>query len=313
MQGNKEAGLADPADNSAAIARAFAAMVLSNVCLAFGPVSVRLAAAHADVGPVTSAFWRLGLAVPVLFVLTRVMRQPIPRMGRGMVLMLLTGGLFFAIDLGSWHIGILRTRLANATLFGNITTFTFAIYGMIIARALPSRMQGVAMTLAFGGVGLLLGRSYELSREYLVGDLFCIFAGLSYTGYLIAMGRARGILQPMPALFVSTLAGAVPMLFAALAMEGKLIPDVWWPVLALAIGSQVIGQGLLIYAIGHLPPLIIALGLLIQPIVSTALGWEFYGETLATFDWIGAAAICIALILVRRGERPAVAKPLQPV
>src|SRR4028118_814623 len=45
--------------------RAFAALLLGNVALAFGPWLVRLS----DVGPSAAAFWRLALAPPFLLLL----------------------------------------------------------------------------------------------------------------------------------------------------------------------------------------------------------------------------------------------------
>jgi drug/metabolite transporter (DMT)-like permease len=39
--------------------------------------------------------------------------------------------------------------------------------------------------------------------------------------------------------------------------------------------------------------------MLTQPALSALLGWLYYGETLTARDWIGAAMIVIALILVR--------------
>jgi drug/metabolite transporter (DMT)-like permease len=279
-------------------ARGFAAMVASNVLLAFGPLFVRIA----DVGPVSSAFWRLALAIPMLLILLRVARLPMPRLGGGLLAVVLAAGLFFAADLAAWHLGILRTKLANATLFGNIAIFSFAIYGLVIARRVPSRNQAIALSLAAVGAALLLGRSYEMSPANLAGDALCIFAGVCYTVYLIAMDRARGRLQPLPTLLLSTAVGAGPVLAAALLMEPTIWPSHWGPLIMLALGSQVIGQGLLIYAIGHLPPLVIGLGFLIQPVISGAIGWEFYDERLATADLVGALAICIALVLVRQGD-----------
>ncbi len=305
MHGRDDVNLAAPQHSKSIATRGFAAMIVSNICLAFGPAMVRMA----DVGPVSSAFWRLGLAIPLLLLLTRLTGQPVPRMGRGMALTLLAGGLFFAADLATWHLGILRTKLANATLFGNIAIFTFALYGLILARRLPGRNQAIALGLAGVGMLLLLGRSYELSSAYLLGDLFCIGAGLCYTVYLIAMDRARGLLEPIPTLLLTTIAAAVPMLIAALLIEPTIWPRAWGPLVLLALGSQVVGQGLLIYAIGVLPPVVIGLGFLIQPLISAAIGWEFYGERLTPGDLIGGAAICVALILVRRGDAPRVAKP----
>ena len=285
-------------DNPTIIARAYAAMIVANVALAFGPWLVRLA----DVSSLSSAFWRLALAAPMLFLLTLLVRQPIPRLSRGMIGIIAIGGLCFAADLGAWHIGIHHTKLANATLFGNFASFLVAAWVLISTRALPDRAQSAALALAALGTMLLLGRSYQVDTRNLTGDLLCILAGILYTGYLLAMARARGLLQPVPVLLISTVAGMTPLLFFALAEGGRFWPGDWAPLILLAIGSQVVGQGLMVYAMGHLPPMVIGLGLLIQPFISALIGSWRYGERLGTLDVVGGLAICAALVLVRAGK-----------
>ncbi len=278
---------------------AFAALMLGNVILAFGPWLVRLA----EIGPVASAFWRVAIALPLLFLMARATRQPLV-LGRGLVLILLAGGLFFALDLASWHSGILRTKLANATLFGNITSFTFAAYGFFQARKLPGRMQGIALLLAAIGVTLLLGRSYEVSARHFIGDLLCIAAGFFYTFYLVAIDHARGRIASWSALAWST-AGAVPtLLIAALIMGQPLAPTDWTPLLLLAIGSQVIGQGLVVYAVGHLSPVLVGISLLVQPVVAATIGWIFYDERLGGLDLVGMLVVAVAIVLIRRADPP---------
>jgi len=285
-------------------ARAYAAMVLANVALAFGPWMVRLA----DVSSLASAFWRLALGAPLLFLLTLAIRQPIPRPSGRMLGMIAIGGLCFAADLGSWHMGIHLTKLANATLFGNLASFLIAAYVLIGERRLPDRFQAAALALAGIGTLLLVGRSYQLDPGNFTGDLLCILAGALYTGYMIAMTRARGLLEPVPLLLISTLAGMGPLLLFAIADGGRLWPGDWTPLLLLAIGSQVVGQGLMIYAMGHLPPMMIGLGLLIQPFIAALIGSMRYGERLGVGDIAGGLAICAALVLVRM-SRPALASP----
>ena len=278
---------------------AFAALLLGNVVLAIGPWFVRMA----DVGPLASGFWRLALAIPFLFLIARGSGQRFGRIGPGLWAATILAGGFFALDLGCWHIGILHTKLANAALFGNVSTFFFPAYGFIVTRTLPGRWQVLAIALAAMGTALLLGRSYQLSPDRLAGDLFCLAAGLSYTGYMIAVDRARATLGTWPTLAIATVAAAALLLPAALLIEGSLWPHHWGPLVALAIGSQVVGQGLLVYAIGTLPPLIVGLALLTQPLVAAAIGWGIYGERLTAPDVAGALAIAAALVLVRR--RPA--------
>jgi drug/metabolite transporter (DMT)-like permease len=92
----------------------------------------------------------------------------------------------------------------------------------------------------------------------------------------------------------------------------QVIPHDWTYVLLLALGSQVIGQGLLVYGIGHVSPLIVGLALLTQPAISALTGWMAYGERLRPIDWVGAAAIAIALVLVRLPERGLREPAVQP-
>ena len=279
----------------------FVALMIGNLCLAFGPWMVRLA----DVGPMASGFWRLAIGAPLLLMLAPALGQPLPRLSRGMWAVLALGGLFFAADLAAWHSGIVQTKLANATLFGNSASFTFALYGFVAARLWPGRNQMTALLLAALGVALLLGRSYELSPRHFAGDLLCLLAGLFYTGYLIAIGRARALLKPLPTLAIATLAGIPVMLAFAMALGQPLWPHDWTPLIILAIGSQVIGQGCMVYALGHLSPVVVGLGLLTQPVIASMIGWYAYGERLGTLDWIGAIAIGVALVLVQRPERSA--------
>ncbi|HEX8389674.1 MAG TPA: EamA family transporter, partial [Sphingomonas sp.] len=162
-------------------------MVVANVALAFGPWFVRLADAQGGVGPVASAFWRIALAAPLLVALAWGSGARPGAMRPSLAWVLAAGGVCFAADLAAWHLGIVRTTLANATLLGNCATLMFPIYGFLVARAWPTRAQGLALGLALAGGVLLMGRSYSLDPENLAGDLLCLTAGLLYTAYFICM------------------------------------------------------------------------------------------------------------------------------
>jgi len=289
-----------PISSTHRIARlAFPALILSNIFLALGPWMVRLS----DVGPVAAGFWRLALAIPLLLMLSWRTAGGSFRPGWAMGGTLVLGGLFFAADLAAWHVGIELTKLANATLFGNTASLLFPVYGFVAARMLPQRLQLVALLLAGAGAILLLGSSYELSARYLRGDLFAILAGVFYTFYLVAVDRARRTLKPLPVLALSTIVGAAPLLLFALALGEQVMPGDWTPLLLLSLGSQVIGQGLLVYAVGHLSPLVVGLGLLTQPVITAAIGWTVYDERLSVTDFVGAILICVALVLIRLPAR----------
>jgi drug/metabolite transporter (DMT)-like permease len=278
---------------------AFPALIAGNLVLALGPWMVRLA----DVGPVASGFWRLALAIPFLaaFALAQQRGQAAPR--PKLVAIVAIGGLFFASDLAAWHVGIGMTKLANASLFGNASSFILVLYGFILLRRLPGRVQALALACAAAGTALLMGSSYELSPRNFRGDLFTLAAGLLYTGYLVAVDRARRTMAPFPVLAIATASGALPLLLLANALGQPVMPGDWTPLVILSLGSQVVGQGLLVYSVGYLSPVVVGLGLLAQPAAGAVIGRFAYGETFSVADAIGAALVAMALVLIRLPER----------
>jgi len=287
---------------------AFPALLLGNVALAFGPWLVRLA----DVGPVATGFWRLALALPFLLVIGKFAGQPAHWPRRAMVITIAIAAIFYSLDLASWNAGIRMTKLGNATLFGNSGSFVFAIYGLWLAHRAPSPKQAIALVLAVSGAVLLMSNSYELSSKNFTGDVLTLIAGFLYGGYLIFVERGRTELQPLPLLILAT-SFSIPILLAISAGLGERIwPHDWTPLLIFALSSQVLGQGLLVYSIGTLPPLVVGLGLLTQPAVAATIGWLVYRESLSTADIVGAVGIAAALVLVRlpdRGLRAAAEPP----
>ena len=278
---------------------AFPALILGNLVLALGPWMVRLA----DTGPVAAGFWRMGLAVPFLLVLARHQAGPNISPSRGLTVLLAISGLFFAADLAAWHVGIRMTKLANASLFGNSSSIFLVVYGFMRLKRLPRPLQGLAIACAAIGAGLLLGSSWELSREHFTGDLFTMLAGLFYTFYLIVVDRARKVMKAMPVLAIATTAGALPLLLFAWLIGDPIVPHNWAPLVLLALGSQVIGQGLVVYGVGYLSPVVVGIGLLAQPLGGALIGRLAYGETMSVADIVGAVLIAASLVLIRLPER----------
>ena len=211
--------------------------------------------------------------------------------------------LCFAGDLAVWHLGIARTTLANAALLSNAASFLLPLFGYLTARRLPGRHAALALGCAAAGTALLLGRSADVSARHLAGDLLCLAAAVLYTGYLILVDQARRRLAPLTLLALATVVAAVALLPAALTSGGPFWPRDWTPLVMLALGSQVIGQGLVVYAVGHLRPLVVGLTLLVQPAIGATVGAWRFGEVPGPAEIGGAALVIVALILVRLPER----------
>jgi drug/metabolite transporter (DMT)-like permease len=275
---------------------AFAALLAGNIAIAFGPLLVRFA----DSGPIATGFWRLALATPFLFFVGYRFGFRFSALGKSTVWLATIAGLFFGVDIILWHIGIFQTKMANATLFANCASLILVVYGIFVARKMPSKWESAAVLFAFVGAALLMGQSLDLSPLHFQGDILSLGAGLTYTVYLVLMMRVRQNTESWGALGMASAVAAVVLLAASLSAGEQVIPTSWWPVVLLAFTSQFFGQGCLTYALPHFSPLVIGLALLLQPALSAAAGWLAFGETLTAMDFIGSALVMIALVLVRK-------------
>lgn len=256
-----------------------------------------------------SAFWRLGVAIIPLLLLVRLIPSQRITVAPGRALWggVALAGVFFAGDLLAWHLGIVRTTLANASLFSNLAGFIMMVWGIVVLRMRPSPRQVAVMLVALMGALCLLGASAELSLRHLAGDLLCLLSAMFYAGYLLAIGKARGTLPSLAVLAGSTIAGSVALLPVVLLSPAPLLPssiEGWLPLIALGLGSQVIGQGLVVYALAHLPPAVSGVGLLMQPVFAGIIGWTMFNEIMGPLELFGSVLILAALISQSLPARP---------
>lgn len=279
---------------------AFAALIGGNVALSLGAMLVRLA----DTGPTASAFWRMTIALPLilLFAWRESGGRAPPRPATWIAAI---AGIFFALDLATWHIGILHTKIANATLFGNCASLLLVLWAVFLTRTLPRGWQALAVLLAFAGSALLMGQSYEMSSDYLFGDLLSLLAGVLYTCYVILMQRVRDTLAPWTALGIASIVCVPVLLGTALALGETIMPRDWTPLILLALTSQVVGQGLMIWSLPRFSPLVLGLTLLIQPAIAALAGWLMFDELLGPVDIFGGMLVGAALVLIRLPNRAA--------
>ncbi len=271
------------------------ALLGGNVALALGPWFVR----EADTGPVSAAFWRMFLALPFLVLLAKANGQRLGGMGAKTLGLVMLGAVTFALDLASWHIGIEMTRIGNATLFGNAGSIVLLFWGFLVARTLPGRLEWLAIVFALAGAAILMGRSLEISDETLIGDLFSVMAGLLYAVYLLTLQGARGQFGSWSLLVWVSLFAAPVLLGIALLLGEPVWPGAWGPVVGLFIVSQLIGQGLMVFALKYFSPLVVGLALLTQPVVASIYGWLAFGEVLSPMDIVGMALVGAALAVSR--------------
>ncbi|MBX9635162.1 MAG: DMT family transporter [Magnetospirillum sp.] len=280
------------------------ALILGAVALGFAPIFVRLS----EVGPVATAFHRLALSLPIFALLAwrhQGWRQGVPAdkrvwLGCGLA------GVFFAADLSVWHVGILLTSVANATLFTNLAPVFVTLGLWVIWGQQPRPRFVAALAVALAGAVLLMGGSPILTPERLAGDGLSVLSGAFYGAYILTVGRLRpAVPTPVLMLWSGAFASAL-VLMVALALGETVLPQTmhgWAVLLALALVSQVGGQGLIAWGLAHLPASFGAVVLLLQPMVAALVAWMLFGEALGLWETLGAGVVLLGIHIAWKASR----------
>lgn len=278
------------------------ALFAGATCIALSPIWVRLA----DVGPTVSAFWRVALAVPLLWAVFAFIPSSQQFREKKQSRLLFAAGLAFAGDLAFWHWSIKFTSVANSTLLANLASIFVTLAVWILWKQRPSGMFLAGLAAALAGVGMLVRASLDFSPTGLLGDGLGVVTAMFYAWYLLSVKgvRDRGA-ATLHLMAVTTTITAAFLLPVALASGEALFPGTatgWLTLLGLAWISHSAGQGLIAHALAHLPAAFSSAGLLFQPVMAAVFAWILLGEPLVALQIAGGVVVLAGIYLAHRGS-----------
>ena len=286
---------------------AILALLVGAVTTAFAPILVRLS----ELGPTPTAFYRFLLAAPLYWVMAlavpgRSLRvRPEKPHGSRVYLLMAMAGAFFAGDILAWHYSIHMTTVANASLLLNVTPVFVVLAGWLLFRTRVTGTFMAGLATAMAGVGVLSGSSLALSRTHLVGDALGVVTAMFYAAYQLTVEDLRRRFSTVTIMIYAVPVSALVTLPVALfSGESMAITTLagWAVLAALAVGPQVLGQGLIAWALAHLPASFVSVSLLVQPIVAASAAWVLFDERIGVQQAIGAVAVLTGITIARRGS-----------
>ncbi|MEQ1776733.1 MAG: DMT family transporter [Burkholderiales bacterium] len=294
---------ADPRARTLAII----ALLAGATCIGTSALFVKVS----EAGPVSTAFWRVFLALPFLWAWAWWDRQrtagaPSKITQGGSRKLLFATGFFFAGDLAVWHWSIVLTSVANAVLLANLAPIFVTLAAWWLWRKKPAAMFLAGLAAALIGVMLMVGGDFSNSSgRALLGDALGVVTAMFYAAYQLTVTRLRGTVSTARIMAVSSVVTAAFLLPVAW-LSGEVFFPVteigWAKVLGLAVISQVAGQSLIAYAMAHLPATLSSVGLLLQPVMASLFAWILLGETLGAVAIAGAALVLIGIRIATQAE-----------
>ncbi len=268
--------------------------------ISFSGVFVKLA----HVGPSESAFYRVlfgGAALLAACFLRGERILPEPRI----LVASVACGLFFSVDLWSWHRSIHYVGPGLATLLANFQVFFLTAFGILVYRERPNWRYAAGVPLAMLGLFLVVGiewGAFEPRAKW--GVMLGLMAAVAYATYLLSLQKTQSFpsrITPMALLGYVSLFTALFLGSESFVRGNSLsIPDAqtWVVLVAYGLFCQMGGWLCISRGLGRTRASRAGLALLLQPTLAFVWDvWFFH----CTVNMVQALGVAMALAAVYLG------------
>lgn len=259
-----------------------------------------------QIPPLAFAGLRFVIASVLLWLVLRLREgnTPLPKGSLGKLV--LFGVIGNSVYQACFLLGLSYTTAANASLIIATTPAMVAAAGALLGIERLRRIGAFGITLAIGGVALILtARGLHFTPDGLIGDLLLLACAVSWTIYTLGVRTLGGGLSPLAITTWTTITGTPGLLL--LGMPAMLRTD-WgavglagWGGLAYSAVLGVVVAYLLwnnsVRVAGSNKTAIFGCAI---PMVATLVAWPVLGEAPTWLQAAGAAMIVTGVLLTRR-------------
>jgi drug/metabolite transporter (DMT)-like permease len=291
---------------------------LGAVCISSSAVLITLA----NAGPVTTAFFRCALPLPVLAVLAAAeqrRRGPRPLASRGYAVL---AGLFLAVNLVLWIHAIADVGAGAATVLGNLQVLFVAALAWAVLGERPDRRYLRTLPVVLLGVVLVSGLAGGggTGLHPAAGVAFGLATSAAYACFLLILRQTAGQARHVAGqLFDATAGAAAGALLLGLASGGLQLAIPWrslgW-LLLMTLLTGIVGWLLITSSLPRLPAALSSLLLLLEPASAMGLAAIVLGQRPSLIQIAGAVLVCGGVLIVAgsqdRGHGKAAAGEVVP-
>lgn len=253
----------------------------------------------------TIVFWRMSVGLPMMVAMAY-------RTGGGLTreVMRRTAlpGILFAVSFITGFASVRMTSIANATL---VTTLQPVLVLFVAPRLFGETLTGRKLgysAVSMSGVLVVVLAAASTSGAHISGDLMATANVVIWTAYFVLAKRRRldGVHSWSFIAAVFTWASMVVVPFGLLTSHdlGAMTTKDWLCVVGMAVGPGIVGHGLMTWSQSHVDVSLASILGLLSPVISTALAWVVFGQSLTPLQIAGAAVVLWSLVALVRLQSP---------
>jgi drug/metabolite transporter (DMT)-like permease len=277
-------------------------MAVGVAAISTSPILIRVAALPA----LALAFWRClaGAAVLAPF----APRGAGDRLTRRDLLQLAASGVFLAAHFALWNASLDLTTVAAATTLVSSAPL-FVGLGSVFLGEPPGRLTWAGIVLATLGavvIGAGDAAGFGAGPDALLGDVLAFAGALAMAAYLL-LGRVARRRLPVSTYAASVYGVAAAVLLPACLLTGSELggyPAASWLALAgVVAGPQLLGHTVFNGLLAAVSASVVAVVMLLEPVIATALAWWLFHELPGPWFWAGAPMVLAGVWLATTGSR----------
>jgi drug/metabolite transporter (DMT)-like permease len=277
-------------------------MVVGVLAISTSPILIRVAAMPA----LALAFWRCLAGAAVLAPFAQLGRAQ--RLARSDLVRLAASGVFLAVHFALWNASLDLTTVAAATTLVSCAPL-FVGLGSVFLGEPPGRRAWAGIVLATAGavvIGAGDASGFGGGAEALWGDVLAFAGALAMAAYLL-LGRVARQRLPVSTYAASVYGVAALVLLPACLLTGSSLggyPAASWLALAgVVVGPQLLGHTVFNGLLATVSASVVAVVLLLEPVIATALAWWLFDELPGPAFWVGAPMVLAGVWLATTGSR----------
>jgi len=257
-----------------------------------------------------ASFYRLWLAMPLLWLLPVVMPGMRRRLTRAWLVASLAGGALFALHQVLFFSSLKLTSVANVSIIGALQpALVLVVAGPWFGERASARAL-IWSLVAVAGTAIVVVGSAGTPGWSLRGDGLAVANLFAFTAYFLASKRVRtGVGTAEYLLGLTTVAGIIMLAVALASGEHLGSPQGadWALLVFLALVPGTLGHFLMNWAHPHVPALVVSVMLLAVPVLAAVGAAAFLHEPINLTQAVGGAIVlgAIATIVYERPEADA--------
>lgn len=275
------------------------AAVLAVTAWGIGPVLNK----SMEVDTPAIVFWRMVLGVPMMLFMAQQFGSGI---NRRVLRLSALPGILFSLSFITGFASVKMTSIANATLVTNLQpVLVLLVAPKLFGERLRKSQLGLG-AVSMAGVLIVVLAAASTSGAKWTGDVMAAVNVTIWTAYFLIAKQRRvdGVDSWSFLAGVFVWASVVVLPFGAIASNdlGAMTAKDWWCVIGMALGPGIVGHGLMTWSQSHLDVTLASILGLLSPVISTALAWVVFGESLTALQMVGAAIVIWSLAALVRSQ-----------